>query len=287
VGEAKRQRSQLADATTAATLASPLVNRRMKKLSVIIPSRTQVHQGVFLERALRSIFTQTQLPPDLALETIVGLDAGAVPPPSAARDPRVRIVESGGRSQAAALNAAARKLDGEYVAFLEDDDQWHAQRLAISVPALADAKFLSCTQLEINTAAEVIRVNDFATPSGWFMPMATWERVGLFNETYRYHLDNEWLGRLAESGLKRFHLVEATAPVHVAVASQVRPWLARVVQLGGANSHLARHALAVPLVQRLVHARSGMAQIAMNPEQARASQAEMATLAQRFGRLPW
>jgi hypothetical protein len=63
------------------------------------------------------------------------------------------------------------------------------------------------------------------------MPASTMRAVGEFNEGYRWHLDNEWLGRLAEKKIVRIHLVEATAPVDYQLMAQVRPWLANVIKL--------------------------------------------------------
>jgi glycosyltransferase involved in cell wall biosynthesis len=258
----------------------------VKKLSVLIPSRTQPRQATFLEHAVRSIRAQSAAP-GLSIEILVGLDRSSAPPPIFSNDPALRFIESKGNSQAAALNACAGALDGDYVAFLEDDDQWHPERVAVTLAALDQGNFVSSTQLEVDPAGSVIRINDFPTPSGWFMPTATWERVGAFNEEYRLHLDNEWLGRLAESGTSRIHLVEATAPVRSEVMAQVRPWLASVLRLGGPHVRVLRHRFPVPLVTRLVHPGAGTFQIATKPEHARESEAEISRLVERFGRVPW
>jgi hypothetical protein len=258
----------------------------VKQLSVVIPSRAQPAQAAFLERAVRSIRAQSASS-SLAIEILVGLDQASTPPAALAVDSGLRFVESGGRSQAAALNACASRMTGEYVAFLEDDDQWHPERIAVALAALTHGDFISSTQLEFDSTGAVVRINDFPTPSGWFMPTSVWEKVGKFNEEYRFHLDNEWLGRLSESDARRIHLVEATAPVSIEVMTQVRPWLAHVLQLGGPQVQVMRHQFLVPLVQRLVHSGSGMAQIATNSENALQSRAEMSRLVQRFGRIPW
>jgi len=75
-----------------------------------------------------------------------------------------------------------------------------------------------------------LRVNDFPTPSGWFMPAVTLRKVGGFDVNLIHHQDNEWLGKLAEANLKRFHLVELTAPVELKHSLAVRPWLANVIR---------------------------------------------------------
>jgi hypothetical protein len=118
--------------------------------------------------------------------------------------------------------------------------------------ALQKVDFVSSTQLEVNENGIIESINDFPTPSGWVMKKHVWESVEIFNEQYRWHLDNEWLGRLAKKGNTRAHLVEATAPV-VANKMVRRPWLQNVILLAGANVRLFRHSDLLPLVKRTVH----------------------------------
>src|SRR5262249_42528482 len=87
------------------------------------------------------------------------------------------------------------------------------------------------------------------------MSRGTWQRVAGFSEQHRWHLDNEWLGRLAETGLRRAHLVEATAPLNLETAASIRPWLAKLLVLGSPSIRLQRHTGPAPLVYRLVHRR--------------------------------
>lgn len=200
----------------------------------------------------------------------------------------VRLAESPAASQSAALNAALREADSEYVSFLEDDDTWHPHYLEAAHRALSlGADFVSSTQLEIDENEVTLRINDFPTPSGWTLTRATLAAVGGFDESYRFHLDNEWLGRLGDSGARRLHLVESTAPVEIQYLSQVRPWLLNVIQLSGGHCRLARHDSAIPLVRRLVHSASGMARIARDPQLTQVSRGEIARLQARFGRIPW
>ncbi len=262
----------------------------MAKLSVVIPSRLKScerngAQELFVARAIRSI--RAQKPGGgIDIEILVGVDAGATVPATLAGN-GVRFVETGGRSQAAALNSAARELSGDYAAILEDDDEWQPRFLELALHALQKADFVSSTQLEVTEKGVVIRAMDFPTPSGWVMKRATWQAVGEFNEAFRWHLDNEWLGRLGDSGLPRVHLVEATAPVSLQAAALARQELVRLVRNGGGSIRLFRHASPWPLVRRLVHAGSGFAQIASEAGKKTESQKEYALLKQRFGRIPW
>lgn len=265
----------------------------MKTLSVLIPSRAGPRQHEFLMRATQSVLFACQGEP-WDPEIIIGLD-----PDVTAHSDFGNFVwaEADKPSQAAALNACAAKATGEYLAVLEDDDWWHPCRLAAAKSFLSEFDFLSSTQLEVtdfdgSAAPKTVRINDFATPSGWLMTRRCWEIVGPFNEDYRYRLDNEWLGRLGNSGLKRAHLVECTAPADLATCMDVRPWLANVIKYGRKGfEHVApvlrRHTEAYPLVTRLVHPESGMGQLERDPQKASVAQREEMQLRYRFGYIPW
>ena len=91
----------------------------------------------------------------------------------------------------------------------------------------------------------------------------------------------------AETGLRRAHLVEATAPITLQHARLVRPWLANVLQLGGPSICLARHNFVLPLVCRLVHPGSGSSDVGQGGTSRAESEAEYRRLVDRFGRIPW
>lgn len=261
----------------------------MSLLSILIPSRSRPRQTEFLERCLASIAAQEGHPFDIQI--VLGLDPDIEPPRITLPelDRAIQWVNASQASQAAALNVCAAQVSGDYVAILEDDDTWEPPRLALSAPFLNEFDFLSSTQLERDDTGTVIRINDFATPSGWLMTREVFEQTGLFNEHFRLHLDNEWLGRLRRlrrGNVKRAHLVESTAPVNQLITQQVRPWLFMVTHFSG-GAQLVRHALSVPLINRAVHDTSGMSRIARDPAMAQRSEDEYAELRARFGHIPW
>jgi hypothetical protein len=270
-------------------------NQPPLSVAVILPSRLdRIDRGpqaglTFLERAIASALAQgTVENGSVALTFIVGVDADAEVPDVIATRPDTTIARSSAKSQAAALNAAILAADRfPYIAFLEDDDRWDPNYLGCALPALLDHGFVSTTQLELDENDEILRVNDFPTPSGWIMSAQTLRRVGLFDTTMRWHLDNEWLGRLAEAAIPRCHLVERTAPVTLAHSEQTRPWIANVIRNGGPHVLVRRHLLFTPLVLRLVHSRSGMGRIAQEPALQQESHNEYVALATRYGRVPW
>ena len=261
------------------------------RISVVIPSRLQTvpaggNQRLMLERAISSIRQQTASHA-FEFQILVGIDQGAKIPARLANDPRIRFAHSQGKFQAAALNAAARLIEGDFVAFLEDDDQWNTHFIEYGLAALADSDFTSSTQLEVGPGGEVICINDFPTPSGWLMHRRTWEAIGLFDESYKWHLDNDWLGRLGNSGLRRAHLVESTAPITRDAILKVGRSLQGCLSQGGPRVRLARHHQPYPLVRRLVHPASGCGQISQGGPASLESKREFEKLITRYGRLPW
>ena len=78
-----------------------------------MPSRlARARDGqLFLERAVQSI--RGQVRHSQKLQILIGIDAGAAPPPGLGSQLGVRFVESAGNSQAAALNAAETLGYGE------------------------------------------------------------------------------------------------------------------------------------------------------------------------------
>ncbi len=262
------------------------------KIAVVIPSRlARINPAAptsprFLERALASIAAQSIVAQGHALQPIVAVDPGRGDEARALLPGAVVVVEGKQASQASALNAGLEAADSDAVAILEDDDQWQQNFLEQALAAFEVADFVSSTQLATLVNGDVLRIFDFPTPSGWVIKRATLERVGGFNVDYRWHLDNEWLGRLAATGVTRLHLVEATAPVHPPLVRETRPVLARVMAHGGPKSGLMRHSLPWPMVVRCSHPGSGMAQIVQDPEKSAQSAREHAALQAQYGFMP-
>ena len=242
----------------------------------------------FIEHAIESASAQ-ELDQSVTIHFFVGIDPDTEVPATLANHPQLTFVRGTGKAQVAALNAAIRAVDASWdlIGFLEDDDQWLPQYLGVALRALDSFDFVSSTQLEVDERGEVVRINDFATPSGWLMRRSTFERVGAINPSSKWHYDNEWLGRLAATGLRRAHLVEGTAPGTLQDAIQVRPWLANVLRFGGPNVHLVRHGYVLPLVRRLVHRGSGTSDVGQGGTAKAESNAEYQWLIDRFGRIPW
>jgi glycosyltransferase involved in cell wall biosynthesis len=253
-----------------------------KTVSVIIPTRLQ---GCHLDRAIRSVLAQEGIA-QADIQIIVGVDNGHGVP-FKRRYPALEMAESRGHSQARALNAAIQQARGVYLAFLEDDDVWERTFLRTALTLLDQAGFVSSNQLEVNERGSVQQINDFPTPSGWILRRKTFNTVGPFDETYRWHIDNEWLGRLGEANITRSHLVESTAPIAPHLMSQLRPKLAKLLCFGRPQPRIIRHEYSVPMISRLVHSGSAMYRIAQDPALKAESDDEKARVRKRFGHIPW
>lgn len=257
-------------------------------VSAIIPSRLAVNPvsrdgNLWLDRALTSAQMMADYAKDLVtgVEFVVGLDPGARLPERFA-DARVAHGTGG---QASALNAAVRASQGEVLLFMEDDDWNSPERLAVQLEwltAYSDDPFtrgydlVTCMQREVDEWGNFLRYNEFPTPGGWLMRRETFYLVGLFDETFRWHLDTEWLGRMNASGRRRVHLV----PDGYAGGD----WLKRVsrnsdvIQTGGITE---------PLVHRLDNEHGGMATIRRDPVARNQSEGEHMRMIQKWGCIPW
>lgn len=250
------------------------------KVSVIIPTRLAVNpvspqDNLYLDLAIGGVIRQTA---SVELEIIVGLDAGAlvnIPPRFLEPGGKVplRFVESTGTGQAKAVNAAAAQATGDVIAFCEDDDLWEAVKLDYQLPLLERFDLLTCNQRERTQTGEFVRFNNFATPSGWVMKRETWTG---FNETFRFHVDTEWLGRANAASLKRVHLLHDGCVVD--------QWVENVRKH---SAIMKTDGFSLPLVHRTINPNGGMGAIGRGGEALEQSIAEHRWMYDKFGNVPW
>jgi glycosyltransferase involved in cell wall biosynthesis len=109
-------------------------------ISVVIPTRNRPE---LLLRAIRSVFAQTYTKFEIIV-VIDGHDADSIEALSSVRDPRLRYIEianSGGGNQARNLGASMANAD--WIALLDDDDEWLPEKLRRQVSILAESGFNS------------------------------------------------------------------------------------------------------------------------------------------------
>jgi len=110
----------------------------MSRVSAILP----VFNGRrFLRDAVRSVLAQSLLPCELIVVDDGSTDGSLVELEGLPPAPfPVRVLRQTNSGQSAARNLAARQAEGEYLAFLDQDDQWHPQHLEqLVAPLEADA----------------------------------------------------------------------------------------------------------------------------------------------------
>jgi glycosyltransferase involved in cell wall biosynthesis len=125
-------------------------------VSVIVPTR---HRPTLLMRALASVFCQTW--PEFEVIVIVdGPDQDTIAILRTIDDPRLRvIVNSHSLTAAGARNVGMDTAKGEWIAFLDDDDEWSPEKLAKQMAYAADRGpvLVSCLSRVVTSEASFIR----------------------------------------------------------------------------------------------------------------------------------
>lgn len=184
-------------------------------VSVIVP----VYNGRrHLREALQSIADQRYSP----LEIIV-VDDGSTDGSAAVAGgfPGVTLLSQPNAGVAAARNRGLAAAGGEYVAFLDQDDRWTPDKLAVQLPLLLDDPGAG-----LAVARERIVLDDGLTePPRWLRPGALeedfvvhlpgvllarrrlFDEVGLFDPAYENGSDSDWIVRCRQHGV-RFAVAE-------------------------------------------------------------------------------
>ena len=201
---------------------NPGMNRHepphLPTVSVVIPTYNAVNT---IRRALDSVLAQTY---EAITEIIVVDDGSEDETPDFVRTnyPDARVIEQENAGAAAARNTGVAAATGEYVAFLDDDDEWFPKKTEVQMSC-----FRKCPGLRM-TLTEIVLVKDdrprpvpsndaegdsggwllepltfsgcFPTVpfhygcSGWVFDRALFEECGPFGQLRRRQ-DREWLWR--------------------------------------------------------------------------------------------
>ena len=125
-------------------------------VSVIIPT---LHRATLLMRALASVFRQTWR--ELEVVVIVdGPDPDTIAALQMIDDPRLRvIVNARSLTAAGARNVGMDHATGEWIAFLDDDDEWLPEKLAKQLAYTADrgAALITCLSRVVTPTASFVR----------------------------------------------------------------------------------------------------------------------------------
>jgi glycosyltransferase involved in cell wall biosynthesis len=192
----------------------------MPAVSVVIATYLRPE---LVARAARSVLDQ-EPPPAEVVVVVDGLDAETEEALAALDDPRVLAVVPDERlGIGAALNLGVRRTSGEWLAFLDDDDEWLPGKLAAQLGTAAAARhelpIVSCRLLARTGAADFVwpvrapepgedaseylfrRRSPFVgeglvQTSTIFAPRRLVLEVP-FNETFDVHMDSDWVIRAA------------------------------------------------------------------------------------------
>lgn len=199
----------------------------MNSVSVILPT---YNRQVWVCNAIDSILAQRCQP----LEIVVIDDGSTDNTPEVLKSygSAIRVISQPNRGVAAARNAGLMQSRGNWVAFLDSDDEWHPRYLETQWAALAQSPgaVLSVTNahlvghghsedtyFDLNglrhrwgvfDTSRVARCDAMALlvrHLPWQLGAAmvhrqAWQRAGLFDESLRLSEDVEWLARVARQG---------------------------------------------------------------------------------------
>lgn len=201
--------------------------------SVILP----VYNGErFLAEAVDSVLAQSR--PELEL---VAIDDGSTDASAdiladyAARDPRVVVITQANAGVTAARNAGIAASRGNYIAFLDQDDRWMPDTLALHIKALAADPGLGYTLAQqvcfLEPGAEEpewFRLQHLDAPVAGYLPGAlcarrsAFDRIGGFDERFAISSDADWFARARDAGIAMQLLPEATLQRRIHDVNQSR-----------------------------------------------------------------
>lgn len=176
-------------------------------VSVIIP----VYNGErFLAAAIESALVQTHAPAEVIVVDDGSTDSSATIAESFAS---VRCIRTPNQGVSRARNRGVEAATGEWVAFLDADDTWRPEKLAVQLARAgeeAGSELVICHcrfafEGEVpgwfwheSTEVEIPAYE----PSSWLVRRETFARVGGFDEGRRLGEDLEWLARARDAGVQ-------------------------------------------------------------------------------------
>jgi hypothetical protein len=177
-------------------------------ISVVIPVFNGAH---FLADAVASIAAQDYAPLDIVIVddgSVDDIDSAVATLPA-----EVRLLKQGHAGPSAARNQGIRNAAADYIAFLDVDDAWPAEKLKACLQALESRPDLDVvTGLSQNSkydpeTGEWAYVGDPSESFPYSIPAAVFrrrafEKVGLFDERLSFGEDSDWFMRARDCGAR-------------------------------------------------------------------------------------
>jgi len=166
-------------------------------ISVIIPSFNRAH---LLRRALTSVYAQT-----LPVDEVIVIDDGSTDETQtivAHYFPQVTYIYQPNQGVSAARNTGIKQAKGQWLAFLDSDDEWLADKLFQQITALKNTDYKVChtEEIWIRNGVRVNQMKKHKKPTGWIfkdcLPLCAmspssimihrdvFNQVGLFDSTF-------------------------------------------------------------------------------------------------------
>lgn len=192
------------------------------RLSVVIP----VYNGTrYLREAIDSVLAQSRVP-----DEVLVVDDGSDDHPEKVVHEyagRVRCLRQDNRGAAAARNAGILATRGEFLAFLDQDDRWHEEKLHLQLARFeADPELDLCYthadlfwEPELASEAMVFAEHPRARSVPSYVAPAllarrsAFDRIGLLDPALRFGDGTEWALRAMDAGL-RVHLLPNVLVYH-------------------------------------------------------------------------
>jgi glycosyltransferase involved in cell wall biosynthesis len=189
------------------------------QFSVIIPTR---NREAFLQEAVASVLAQR----GVSLELLVVNDGDALA--TRFTDPRIRVLDNGKRTAVPARNLGVAAANGEFIAFLDDDDFFidlhHLEKARAAFVRDADFYFANgemrfadgTVKLFDETAsAESLERDNTILISAVCYRRAIHESLGTFDEALPYYWDWDWYLRVARGGFVFQHQPQPAVAIRV------------------------------------------------------------------------
>ncbi len=134
------------------------------KVSVVIPTYNRKH---LIDRAIRSVLAQTH-----SADEILVIDDGSTDGTSdmiASTFPQVNLVRQLNQGVSSARNAGIARASGDWLAFLDSDDEWLPDKLKNQVELLSQdgSKIVHTDEIWIRDGTRVNPGKKHRKPSGW------------------------------------------------------------------------------------------------------------------------
>lgn len=183
----------------------------MTHISVIIPT---LNMGHFLPDAIGSIARQK-----VSADEIIVVDCGSIDETKEILKRHydaglpIRFIETNERNPGAARNKGLEQARGDFIAFLDADDLWPAEKLATQIGFLkaSPAKGMvsgRVTYFDILDQQKLAPASNSRTETIFHVHLgacvyrrAVFERIGMFDPTLRYSEDFDLLMRIREADI--------------------------------------------------------------------------------------